>query len=46
MRPRDMVKSLTWESPSQAPESMKFAKDEEDTDCPFSQQNYIPVEGI
>lgn len=45
MRPRDMVKSLTWESPSQAPESMKFAKDEEDTALSLK-QNYIPVEEI
>lgn len=35
MRPHDTVKSPTWKSLGQAPESTKFAKDE-DTDCPFS----------
>lgn len=34
MHPHDMVKSPTWKSLGQAPESTKFAKDE-DTDCPF-----------
>lgn len=44
MRPHDMVKSPTWKSLGQAPESTKFAKDE-DTALSLT-QNYIPGEEI
>lgn len=44
MRPHDMVKSPTWKSLGQAPESTKFAKDEDTALSPT--QNYIPGEEI
>lgn len=44
MHPHDMVKSPTWKSLGQAPESTKFAKDE-DTALSLT-QNYIPREEI
>lgn len=44
MRPHDTVKSPTWKSLGQAPESTKFAKDE-DTALSLT-QNYIPGEEI